>query len=360
MNPLIGIILAISVVVLMLTTLFVYERHHQYVTSASILGHQLADYMNAAEERMTVDGNLEPGKYLGSAWLKSAKCGGTADKNYLPCHFEIKSKVLKNPVSITITKEDADKYKYEGVLTLGPVGIVHNGEYTLRSDLAGAVISAAKAYFIRNANQFISASSSYALDKKTATATINIVANQINGDVFVRRDGTEAMEGDLKFDPNLSSQKRQLVNVSSISLTGDSDSISASNSLALNTQGNSIVQNAQGTYINDAQSTKGLTTSAQKTIYLGNQSGVAHNSNLSFNDARIGAYAGKYLSDLLQERLHQDTCYNMQIDEVDGQAGHAHPMSSCRVGYYPAGFSYYTQSPEYGGWGHIIVRCCKG
>ena len=179
------------------------------------------------------------------------------------------------------------------------------------------------------------------------------MANQINGNVFVRRDGSVDMEADLKFDPSLDRSKRQLVNVSDIVLTGDEDTIKAAKSLGVSASGNVITQNAVGTYINDPQ---GGQCAQEKTIFLGNQSGVKRDSNLEINDACIKSMNNQYLSDLLQSNTpHQDNCYTAATHIVMNPYPQ---MTSCRVGYYPVGFKVGTMNGPSGP-RYMWFRCCK-
>jgi hypothetical protein len=183
--------------------------------------------------------------------------------------------------------------------------------------LAASVVNAARAYAgSSSAGTFIGISS-FVFDKDKASFKVNI-ALQATKDTWLRVDGMNSMQNNIIYDPALSDDKRQLVNVSKIDSGSSSLVLSAGgkNSLTLNNDGSISMSSSNkigiaselGISINSKDDINLNTpklmrinaeTGTSGAVQLGTQSGTKGDANVIVNDLKIHSMNDKNLTDLL-------------------------------------------------------------
>jgi len=234
------------------------------------LGNQIAKVINAIEMRASFDENFEDGAYGVNA-LQDSRCGGLSSKAYLPCGFKWDRALLGGTPYFVINHDQSDPAIVKAQFVAGPIGLHYNGRFVYMPYLAATALNTAKAKVINTTGKFLSASAVYSLDRKQSAVTANIVANQNNANIYLRVDGSNQMQGKLRFKSDVDAQKRSIENVAHIS---SSDLDVESNALQINTTGHPVL--------------------------LGNQSGVKGQSNVTVNDLTIHSLNNQKLTSLLK------------------------------------------------------------
>ena len=267
----IGAILLIVLLVVIMLSYYKYKQWESQQLSAKTLGNELSQVVNALENRMSFNEDFSDGNYVIND-LISTTCGGNAPKAYLPCGFNLNKQLLKNPISIIVSESTHDGEAIrQATVTLGAVGLSFRGKFEPTPYLAGLVIGASKANQVFSGGKYLSASSSYVLNPKTSIVTVNIVANQNNSNIYLRVDGSNKMQNALQFNSSLASVKRRIEYVSDIS-----------NTQTLNIHAQTLNLN------ND-----------DNPVFLGNQSGVLGNANVTVNDLKLHSVNDATLTSLL-------------------------------------------------------------
>ena len=283
-----GSILALGLFALIVLGFYRLQAWQQKKTEAHQLGNQIAQIVNAVQHRMSFDAAMPTGNFADLKFLQENSCGGTAPEAYLPCGFNVSKALMKDNIAIQITQTNAEIRQAK--ITVGAIGLYDNDAFVPKSHLAGAVSLAAQAASKLTGNRYLSASAAYSINQATAVITVDIVANQNNGNIYLKRDGSNTMAGQFVFDNGVPAANRAIKNVKSIESadgltvkSGNAQVALAGNEVAVS--GNAIRLNSNG-----------------GQIVLGNQSGVKGNSNVAVNDLTVASMGNKKLSALLLEQ----------------------------------------------------------
>lgn len=378
-------LLVIAVVSILLIGFAHFQFRRLNTRSASTLGNVIAQYVGAVEQRVIMDKDLRPGKYTGIKWLQGKECGGSAPESYLPCGFNTNTAILKTPF-VTNVEQSETSPELTATVTIGPIQVFVDGKQAPAPVLAGEAITAARSYFTNDASSKFTAVSTYQLDKKTATITVNVFSNAAH-DPWLRIDGKNKMEASITYDENLDPQNRQLVNVGDIQLKNSGDAtVSSDNDLtvssgsdskltlgggnevainansaitlnsdsyAANTSGNYDVSSSNGSIdltaqnginLNSQNSTiamdksgVNINTDGKSMVYLGQQDASTDQANVVVNDLKIKQESDssgnpRNLTDYLPHYVHMNT-YKVYA----GSAGKSSlvPIPQCAQGGHP-------------------------
>jgi len=303
-----GSILALGLFALIVLGFYRLQAWQQKKTEAHQLGNQIAQIVNAVQHRMSFDTAMPTGNFVDLKFLQNNSCGGTAPEAYLPCGFNVSKALMKDNIAIQITQTNAEIRQAK--ITVGAIGAYDNGVFIPKSHLAGAVSLAAQAASKLTGNRYLSASAAYALNQNTAVITIDIVANQNNGNIYLKRDGSNTMAGQFVFDNGVAAANRAIKNVKSIE-SADGLTVKSGNAqvaLAANTatvSGNAVNATAGNAKVALGGNEVAVSGNAIRLnpnggqIFLGNQSGVKGNSNVAVNDLTIASMGNQKLTALL-------------------------------------------------------------
>ncbi|OIN82884.1 phage tail protein [Francisella sp. TX07-6608] len=262
-NIVLGALLLLAILTVISLAYYKHLQWQRLQDSAKALGNKLAMVVDALEKKLSFDEKFSTGNYTIKDLINKS-CGGNANEDYLPCNFNLSSQINNGEIEIAVTQSQSNAQVRLASITTSTIGIYNhqNANYQPVSYLAGAVLAAAQSSKAFSGNQYLSAAVSYDLDSPNAKVIANIVANQNNGNIFLRVDGSNKMQNSLSFNQELNKEQRMIKYVSAL--------------------------------VND----KELQLDANK-IYLGNQSGVKGNSNVIVNDLTIHSMGDQPLSSLL-------------------------------------------------------------
>lgn len=306
-----GSILALGLFALIVLGFYRLQAWQQKKTEAHQLGNQIAQIVNAVQHRMSFDAAIPTGNFVDLKFLQNNSCGGTAPEAYLPCGFNVSKALMKDNIAIQITQTNAEIRQAK--ITVGAIGLYGNDGFVSKSHLAGAVSLAAQAAGKLTGNRYLSASAAYSINQATAVITIDIVANQNNGNIYLKRDGSNTMAGQFVFDNGVAAANRAIKNVKSIE-SADGLAVKSGNAqvtLAANTatvSGNAVNATAGNAKVALGGNEVAVSGNAIRLnpnggqIVLGNQSGVKGNSNVAVNDLTVASMGNKKLSALLLEQ----------------------------------------------------------
>ena len=263
-NAVIGILFVLAVLSFITLAYYKHLQWNNLQKAARTTGYKISMVVDALEKRLSFDDNFSTGNY-NLKDLINKSCGGTADDDYLPCGFTLQNYLNDGAIKIIVTTRKDNEQIRLATLSTSTIGIPQSNNrkiITPTAYLAGEVLAAAQETKAFAGNQYLSASVSYKLDTKKSIVEANIVANQNNGNIFLRVDGSNKMQNALQFNKELNADHRMVKYISS--LTNDSD----------------------------------LTINAPKVL-LGNQSGTKGYSNVVVNDLTIHSMGDKPLTSLL-------------------------------------------------------------
>jgi len=352
-----GSILALGLFALIVLGFYRLQAWQQKKTEAHQLGNQIAQIVNAVQHRMSFDAAMPTGNFADLKFLQNNSCGGTAPEAYLPCGFNVSKALMKDNIAIQITQTNAEIRQAK--ITVGAIGAYDNGVFIPKSHLAGAVSLAAQAASKLTGNRYLSASAAYSINQATAVITVDIVANQNNGNIYLKRDGSNTMAGQFVFDNDLAAANRAIKNVKSIE-SADGLTVKSGNAqvaLAANTatvSGNAVNATAGNAKVALGGNEVAISGNAIRLnpnggqIILGNQSGVLGNSNVTVNDLTIASMDNKKLSALLAEQGSTPSSQSLNANAMNfnvstGKNGLAliRFYGSCNVTYGQGGAKFY-------------------
>jgi len=345
---LIEAMLLVIIFAFIMLAIFRYEAWANRQTLAKTLGNQVMMLGNAVENRLAFDPTFKVGTYKGSQVIKALQfkeCGGKSTHSYLPCDFHLNTALFSHPLKLVVSQDSHNTDYMIGTLTVGPIELDQNGVLTPAAYLAGAVTQQAQAYSANTSNRFLDATTSYNLDKKTGVITVSLVANQTNGDIFLRVDGKNDMDGNINFSSGATSQ--DINNVNTINLTGtntsldsyikanralnisnqtgsgiESNSISLSHSSGISMNSSQIIESSPNAKIHiqphtiNLETQKGSNHSSQDYVffhlYHGSLTSLTNSTMLESNNTMgIQGWTGVYIRD---DNYDNDTKNNNEID----------------------------------------------
>ena len=307
-----GSILALGLCALIVLGFYRLQAWQQQKTQATQLGNQITQIVNAVQHRISFDAASPVGNFVDLKFLLDNTCGGTAPEAYLPCGFSVANALMKDNIKIQLTQDNANPLIRKATITVGAIGLYENAVFIPKSHLAGAVSLAAQAANKINGNRYLSAQASYNLNKATAIITIEIVANQNNGNIYLKRDGSNTMAGAFVFDNGIAAANRAIKNVKSIE-SADGLTVKSGNAqMALDGNTATVSGNAVNATAGNAKVALGgnevaITGNTIRLnqnggqIVLGNQSGVKGTSNVTVNDLTVASMGNQKLSALLNQ-----------------------------------------------------------
>ncbi len=331
-----SLMVTLALLSVILATYYWRSAQERQVTEAKILGNQIAEYVSAVQDYMVnTDDKDDVGNHTTLGFLKNKNCpSGTnyADEDYLPCDFNFdrfhNSLMRKDPI-VTIN-DDVGEKKETATITLDHITTRDGNKYINSPYLAAVVAQAAQAHYGNDQNAVYNGNAIYNVDKDSAVITIDVTVTGANS-TWLRIDGNNAMQGSLKFDMQTVDGKvipesdREIHNVSNIYMNANSAYITNdSGDLVLDAADNFQATADKQAYISGSDKST-ITTGDQAmtidpskisftgksfnvdtdtteissnttninvdkgSVYLGNQSGEAGNSNVTVNDLTIHA-----------------------------------------------------------------------
>lgn len=195
------------------------KRNELEQKQARILGIQLMEYNNAARAWLASNVGATNSHKTGSLWLKHKSCGGPNDVSYLDCDFPEATKTSPLPIGLisldtSITTSGTEPNQITEIRTITSPYSLTGGD--IRSDLAGvaSLIGAASNYSGNNATS-LTADSSFSSSPESGVITMTVRNNGFD-DPWLRTDGSNLMNSNLKFNDKKSESKREIHNSSRI------------------------------------------------------------------------------------------------------------------------------------------------
>lgn len=192
------------------------------IQQSKVVGNTLFQYNNAA--RAWLSNNIGAGSpaitKTGTAWLKSSSCvGGQSAIAYLPCNFPDAS--AANPISFgslglttTIVTTGAAPNQVTTLTTQSTPFIAGSQK---RSDLSAvAAITAAAGQYDTRTPMPAATNGSFKSDPATAIITMT-ASNNGSNDAWLRTDGSNTMNNNLRFNPAVADTMRNIQGASRIS-----------------------------------------------------------------------------------------------------------------------------------------------
>ena len=252
---------------MMIITLFkFYEQSAEIEQNrAKNVGMLLYQYNNAVRSWISANPGAPNTTHLGSAWLKDVSCpGGMSTVGYLPCDFP--TATPSEPISFgklyltsAVSTVGAVPNHVTTVETVSSPFMVDDfsGISAIRSDLSGLAAIVAAAGGINNVSPLMAATeASYKSDPLTAIITMS-TSNNANNDSWLRTDGSNTMNNNLRFNTSSPFSARQIANVNRVkglvgevlnighengALSGEEVVVDASNTV----KGALVVENVNG------------------------------------------------------------------------------------------------------------------
>lgn len=277
-------------------------------SEATATGNAVAQYIAAVDAKLASDTVHSGDHFTGVNWLMPTSCGGGSTTAYLPCGFVINTQVMRTAPVVTVTDIGATS-RLSATIDFGVITSMENGVVKPNPGLAASVVNAARAYYGSISNGAFNGITSYDFDKVNATFKVNITL-QATQDVWLRVDGGNAMQNNITYNPSITDDKRQLLNVSTISMQSSSEAeitangspllLSGTNSsLNLGESGGNITMSSNKDIGINAVGELSLNRNSGGDIYLGKQNGVKGDSNVHVNDLTITSKGNTRLTDYL-------------------------------------------------------------
>lgn len=207
-------------IVIYATVLAFESKHADFEQmEARAAGGKLFEYNNAVRSWMAKNPNASNSTHSGSSWLKSTDCGGVNAVGFISCNF---------PDSTPASPIDFGKLELKTVIEIQGAGAERrivattttspylNAKRQPRSDLSGiAAIIAAAGSTQSSTPILMSTDGQYKSNPSTAAITMT-ASNNASNDIWLRTDGSNTMNNNLKFNSTLSADRREITNVSRI------------------------------------------------------------------------------------------------------------------------------------------------
>ncbi|GGF92681.1 MULTISPECIES: type II secretion system protein [Cysteiniphilum] len=278
-------------------------------SEARATGNNVAQYIAAVNAKLATDTVHAGDTFTGVNWLLPTSCGGSSTTAYLPCGFIINSQVMRTPPVVTVNNIGTGS-RLSVTINFGTItSMTTNGVLEPNPGLAASVVNAARAYYGSVSNGAFNGITSYDFDKVNATFQVNIVL-QGTQDVWLRVDGGNSMQNNITYNPSIADDKRQLLNVSTISMQSATQAQITSNGapLLLSGAASSVkLGDGSGNITMSANNNIGINSVGELSlnrdsggdIYLGKQNGVKGDSNVHVNDLTIASKGNTKLTDYL-------------------------------------------------------------
>ncbi|WOF81396.1 hypothetical protein P5704_026230 (plasmid) [Pseudomonas sp. FeN3W] len=221
---LIELILVIGLISFMTILAFTQKQLEMDQTRARQIGGQLFAYNNAVRNWISDNHEVTPLTMtrIGATWLKPNSCGGSSGNvaGYLPCSFPDSTPTSPMPFSnISLTTEvvrtysEATGVEIKATTTTTPFTLV-NGN--VRADLAGlSALTAASGSMTMLTPAPVTTDASFTSDPETGVITI-IASNMAARDSWLRTDGGNTMDNNIRFNEDNTAALRQVKGVSRI------------------------------------------------------------------------------------------------------------------------------------------------
>jgi hypothetical protein len=216
---LVELILVIGLTALGTILAFQDKQRDLEVAKARETGALLYQYNNAVRAWLSSNVGAANATRSGSAWLKLTSCGGLSSIEYLPCSYP--AATAANPItygrlalSSDIATSGVAPNQVTTVTTSSSPFMLSTSE--TRADLAGAsTLMAASGVFGGATPALMATDGSYKSNPTNATITM-VASNNGATDAWLRTDGSNTMNNNLKFNSASAANMRQLENVSRI------------------------------------------------------------------------------------------------------------------------------------------------
>lgn len=212
---LIELILVIGLISFMTVLSFAEKQAEMDNRQAVATGALLAQYNNAIRSWVSDNPNAASVTRSGSAWLKPTSCGGSSAVEYLSCNFP--DATPANPIKFgrlsiasVITATGSSPNRVVRVVTETSPFTLSNG---LRADLSGLAAISAAASVVQGSTPVSGTEGSFRSNPLTAAVTM-VASNNASTDAWLRTDGSNTMNNNLRFKPESSEGMRQIENVS--------------------------------------------------------------------------------------------------------------------------------------------------
>jgi competence protein ComGC len=166
----VGALMSLMIMSLIIIIFIRFENHQKIKNSAKTLGNKIAMVVNATEMRLSSDKTFVANTYTLKSLINKT-CGGTANTDYLPCGFTLKSDIYNGDVVITVKKSEKGAKTDLAVVETTSIGYLNLKTYVVEpiSYLAGESLMASQAYSADRDTV------SYKIDRQKASLTANIV-----------------------------------------------------------------------------------------------------------------------------------------------------------------------------------------
>ena len=236
---LIEMILVVALIAVMTILAFLQKQLEMEQVRARAVGVDLYIYNNAVRNWLSENISTTPLNVTrnGTTWLKPNSCGGSSGRvdGYLPCTFP--DATAANPMKfsnmalttvLTRTFTPSGDVQTTGVTTTTPFRLSANGiPSKLRADLSGLAAITAASGVISAAQMtpnMATTDGTYRSDPITAIITME-ASNRANADAWLRTDGGNSMNNNLKFTSTLANSLRQVMGVSRIQSNSNTDTL---------------------------------------------------------------------------------------------------------------------------------------
>lgn len=301
--------MVLVIVGLLLMAYMSWSSYKARESEARATGNNVAQYIAAVDAKLATDTVHAGDTFTGVTWLLPTSCGGSSATAYLPCGFIINSQLMRTPPVVTVNNIGGSS-RLSVTINFGAItSMTTNG--VLKSDpgLAASVVNAARAYYGSVSNGAFNGITSYNFDKVNATFQVNITL-QGTKDVWLRVDGGNSMQNNITYNPAIADNKRQLLNVSTISMQSATQAEITSNgaplllsgaasSVKLGDGNGNITMSANNNIGINSVGELSLNRNSGGDVYLGKQNGVKGDSNVHVNDLTIASKGNTKLTDYL-------------------------------------------------------------
>jgi prepilin-type N-terminal cleavage/methylation domain-containing protein len=252
---LIEMILVVALIAIMTVMTFMQKQLEMEQVRARAVGVDLYVYNNAVRNWLSENISTTPLNVTrnGTTWLKPTSCGGSSGRTsgYIPCTFP--DSTTANPMNfsnmvlttvLTRTILPNGEVQTKGVTTTTPFKVASKvgaaGE--VRADLSGLAAITAASGVISAAQMTPNMATTdgvFKSDPLTGIITME-ASNSADSDAWLRTDGGNSMNNNLKFTSTLANTLRQVIGASRIQSNSNTDTLYIGN------QNNSTAMPANG------------------------------------------------------------------------------------------------------------------
>lgn len=237
---LIEMILVVALIAIMTVLSFMQRQLEMEQVRARAVGVDLYVYNNAvrnwlSENISTTALNVT---HNGATWLKPNSCGGSSGRvdGYIPCTFpdasSAKPMKFSNIVMTTVltrTFTAAGGVQTKGVTTTTPFKVASRAGAAgdIRADLSGLAAITAASGVISAAQMTPNMATTDGVYKSDPITAIIVMeaSNRADSDAWLRTDGGNSMNNNLKFTSTLTSNLRQIMGTSRVQSNGPADTL---------------------------------------------------------------------------------------------------------------------------------------